>query len=131
MRVKTLVGLWLPVTLWALLIFYMSSRPATSIPQYGYLVQKGAHVGEYAVLAVLLLRAWLGHGFSLRVGAILAWLGAILFASSDEFHQIFTLGRNGTPVDVGIDAIGAALGIGVVAGFCLHRRRPGQRDRAE
>lgn len=43
-----------------------------------------------------------------------AWLAlvlAVLYAISDEFHQTFVPGRNGTPVDVTIDSLGASLGL--------------------
>jgi VanZ family protein len=43
---------------------------------------------------------------------------AITYACTDEFHQHFVSGRHGTPVDVGIDAIGAAT-----AAILIARRR--------
>ena len=47
-----------------------------------------------------------------RPGAIwLAWFLAILFASSDEFHQSFVPGRGAGLTDVGIDALGAGIGL--------------------
>ena len=41
----------------------------------------------------------------------LIWLLAILYAASDEFHQSFVPGRGPSVIDVGIDAIGAGLGL--------------------
>ena len=58
---------------------------------------------EYGVLWWLWCRA-LGEG---RPG--LAAVIAIAYAATDEFHQTFVGGRHGTPVDVGIDAVGVAL----------------------
>jgi VanZ family protein len=36
---------------------------------------------------------------------------AVLYAVSDEVHQTFVAGRHGSPRDVLIDAVGAALGL--------------------
>ncbi len=107
-------SLWLPVSAWAALIFFLSSRPGSAYPDAGLFLQKGAHVIEYAVLALLLLRAWLGHGFKPAAAVTLAWLGAVLYGATDELHQSFVSGRTASPLDVGIDAVGAALGLLVV-----------------
>ena len=34
---------------------------------------------------------------------------SLVYAVTDEFHQTFVDGRNGTPVDVLIDSIGIAI----------------------
>lgn len=61
----------------------------------------------YALLALSF--AW-GLGGKPKT-AWLALLLAVLYAISDEFHQTFVPGRNGTPVDVAIDSLGASLGL--------------------
>jgi VanZ family protein len=43
--------------------------------------------------------------------AVAAWLLALLYACSDEFHQIFVAGRHASLLDIGIDAIGAAIAL--------------------
>ena len=45
---------------------------------------------------------------------------ALAYACTDEFHQTFVSGRTGTPVDVGVDAIGMAI----AALLIRARRRP-------
>mgnify|MGYP005844830173 FL=1 len=112
---RSLVGLWLPVLAWATVIFLLSSRPATDYPEAGLLAQKGAHIAEYAILAVLLLRAWLGQGVTPARALLLAWFGAFLYGASDELHQHFVPTRQPSLVDVGIDAVGAAGGLALVA----------------
>ena len=58
---------------------------------------------------------WYGFGFRSK-RAWLAWVLALLYAMTDEFHQSFTLGRNPSPVDVFLfDGGGAALGLGGLA----------------
>ena len=99
---------WLPVVVWAGVIFAFSSIPSlsTHLGTWDLILRKAAHMTEYAILAVLLRRATgsTGWAFALAVG----------YAATDEFHQTFVRGRHGTPVDVGIDAIGAFLGLAVV-----------------
>jgi VanZ family protein len=53
-----------------------------------------------------------------RRAALLAFLVSCLYAATDELHQSFVDGRNGTPVDWVIDSAGAA-----VAAFAVTARR--------
>jgi VanZ family protein len=96
---------WFPVVLWAGVIFALSSIPSlgTGLGTWDVILRKGAHVTEYAVLALLLVRA-LEH----KVPALA--LG-VVYAASDEFHQGFVRGRHPSPVDVAIDALGLLLGL--------------------
>lgn len=82
------------------------------------LIRKGGHVTEYAILALLTLRAltrssrllpatWSGRAASLAVGF------CALYAISDEIHQSFVPSRYGSALDVLIDTLGAAFGLGV------------------
>jgi VanZ family protein len=109
---RTKLALWLPVVLWAGVIFAVSSIPSltSGLGTWDTILRKGAHMTEYAILAALLWRALRNE---------LAALGlALLYAGSDELHQGFVGGRHGSPVDVAIDGIGAALGLVVL----LHAR---------
>jgi len=47
---------------------------------------------------------------------------SILYASSDEFHQSFMVGRQGSLWDVLIDAIGIILGMYLFARWKLSRK---------
>ena len=100
-----MVSRWLPVVAWAALIFALSSisHLSSGLGGWDLLLRKCAHATEYAILALLLLRA---------TGSLaLSWPLAVLYAASDELHQSFVHGRHGSPVDVAIDATGAALGL--------------------
>ena len=74
-------------------------------------VRKGAHMAEYAILAILLY-VWMGRWqiSRLRMACIAAIL-AVFYACSDEFHQLFVAGRAGKVGDVLIDSAGAVLGL--------------------
>jgi VanZ family protein len=99
------VTLWLPVVAWAAVIFTLSSIPhlSTGLGTWDYILRKCAHVTEYAILGALLYRA-VGREAP-------AFLAAVAYAATDEFHQHFVRGRHASPVDVAIDAVGVAFGL--------------------
>jgi VanZ family protein len=96
---------WLPVLAWAAVIFAFSSIPSLSsgLGVWDTVLRKCAHVTEYAVLGALLYRALEREAPALAAG--------IAYAATDELHQHFVHGRHASPVDVGIDAVGVALGM--------------------
>src|SRR3954462_10377164 len=96
---------WLPVLLWAGLIFALSAIPSLSsgLGTWDTILRKGAHMTEYAILAALVWRVVRSEPIAL--------LGAVAYAATDELHQVFVRGRHGSPVDVAIDGIGAAAGL--------------------
>jgi VanZ family protein len=100
-----LLTVWLPVVVWAAVIFTFSSIPnlSTGLGTWDTILRKGAHVTEYAVLGGLLYRALGREPLALATG--------IAYAATDEFHQHFVRGRHASPVDVAIDAVGVALGM--------------------
>jgi VanZ family protein len=100
-----MVSRWLPVLVWAGVIFAFSSIPSlnSGLGTWDFVLRKGAHMTEYAVLACLLLRALGSYRWAFGL--------AVAYAATDEFHQTFVRGRHGTPVDVGIDAVGALIGL--------------------
>lgn len=74
-------------------------------------VRKGAHMTEYAILAILIY-IWLGRWrLSRRRMACTAAVLTILYACSDEVHQLFVAGRAGRISDVLVDSVGAVLGL--------------------
>ena len=96
---------WLPVLIWAGLIFGFSSVPdlGTGLGGWDLLLRKIAHAAEYAVLGALLARATGRAGLAFVLGS--------LYALSDEIHQSFVPGRVGAPLDVAIDTVGVAVGV--------------------
>lgn len=137
-RFRQAIFLWLPVLLWAGMIFSAStdlgsmqhtsriigpvlhwlfpdiSDEAVHWVQLG--VRKASHATEYAIFAILIWRA-------LRPSAAAAtrpwaprrawqaWLLATGYAVTDEFHQWFNPNREASVRDVLIDSAGAALGV--------------------
>ncbi len=102
-----MVSRWLPVLVWAAVIFAFSSIPSlnSGLGTWDYVLRKCAHMTEYGILAILLARATGSWAWAFGL--------AVAYAATDEFHQTFVRGRHGSPVDVGIDAAGALIGLAV------------------
>jgi hypothetical protein len=125
--VNSLLRYWLPPALWAGVIFILSAQP--SLPHYpdtllDLILKKAAHMIEYGILAFLLWRALSrGQGALSRSAWVTAFVVSVLYAASDEYHQTFVPGRNGTPVDVGIDTVGALIALLIVGSLRRKERR--------
>ena len=115
---------WIPALALMAAIFFFSSLPATSIPYYGgvdFILKKGAHALGYGMLALAYYYALPGR--LSRISRLsLAFLMALLFALSDEYHQSFVPGRNSSLVDVLIDQLGAAVALFFGAGYSSNSR---------
>jgi VanZ family protein len=101
---------WLPVIIWAGVIFAFSATPNLRVAQAAdvdFVVRKAGHMFVFGVLAVLMWRA-LAYS-AVRRAMLCSWALTVAYAASDEFHQSFTAGRHPSPVDVGIDSVGALL----------------------
>lgn len=90
-------------------IFAFSSRTSSELPNFGgrdYVFKKLGHGLGYGLLA---LSYWRGLGFR-RNFHWLAWLMALAYSATDEFHQSFVPGRHASAVDVLVfDNLGALL----------------------
>jgi VanZ family protein len=113
MPLSRLAFTWLPVAAWAGLIFALSSIPdlGTGLGGWDLMLRKAAHLAEYAILGALLARA-------LQTAVLswtwIAWVAGTAYAASDELHQMFVPGRQGSLLDLAIDSVGVALGVLVV-----------------
>jgi VanZ family protein len=106
--VQAAVWRWAPVVAWAALIFGLSSISdlGTGLGTWDLVLRKIAHAAEFAVLGFLLQRAVQHEAAALALG--------LAYAVSDELHQHFVPGRQGSALDVLIDTAGVALGIYVM-----------------
>jgi VanZ family protein len=129
---------WLPVILWMGVIFMMSSdlgsaehtsrileplvlwiKPDASREEFElvhFLVRKLGHLSEYAILALLILRAIKRslNPTPKKVSwqmVIVTLLVAAAYAATDEWHQSFVPGRTAALGDVLIDSSGALAGL--------------------
>ena len=123
---------WLPPIAWACLISFFSTDAFSSehtsrfiipvlhllIPQASAetlelmhaIIRKTAHLTEYFIFSILLMRALRGqeNGWKLR-WAIWAVVIAAGYASFDEFHQVFVPSRTASPSDALLDTVGASV----------------------
>jgi VanZ family protein len=133
---------WLLVLAWMLLIFQFSSQVAEDssrlssgltevivdtiaqvmpnahwdLEGFHTFVRKNAHFFAYLILGVL-VRFALGRSVVRgRKGIAIAFAVCVLYAISDEIHQLSVPGRSGQVSDVLIDSAGAALGLALYLG---------------
>jgi VanZ family protein len=120
---------WLPPLLVMAGIYILSDQPdlpSLPGPWWDTAMKKVAHALGYAMLTALLVRA-LRRGSPLESAAgARMWAGtmALFYAASDEFHQRFVPGRNGTVADVLVD------GVGILLAMSLHWRLVRHREAA-
>ena len=74
-------------------------------------VRKAAHMTEYFILALCVSLPLYVYGVRGIWLILLAGLISVGFACTDEFHHSFVDGRGPSKRDVGIDSIGAFIGI--------------------
>lgn len=119
---------------WMVVIFVLSHQPAAvSSGQSGvfveqlhhivpgidrqlltFMIRKSAHIFAYFVLGILVFNALHQQPKLHKQKAHAAQLAitiCILYAASDEFHQLFISGRSGEVGDIAIDSIAASIGI--------------------
>lgn len=72
-------------------------------------IRKSAHILEFSLLYLSILHALHVWAMKGRKWIGTAWLCTVLYACTDEFHQLFVPGRAGMVTDVLIDSIGITL----------------------
>ena len=137
MKIKILP--WVLVVFWMGLIFYFSHQPATesselssgiteaivdviniiapdndiALNQSGinFIIRKGAHFGVYLVLGLLVYNGLIYSNIASKRVVFIALLICVLYASSDEMHQLYIPGRSGQVSDVLLDSAGSLVGL--------------------
>ncbi len=120
---RNVFWLWLPVLVWAGLIFYLSSVPNLAVGEgtVDFLTRKPAHILEYALFFALIFRAVRGSfGRNWKFWELNLGSGVLtfLYAVSDEIHQALVPTRSGKIEDLGFDFLGILLAL-----FLLSRSR--------
>ena len=124
------LGPWAPAVLWAVMISLASTdsfssahtsrfiivplhwlfpfASAATLERVHFFIRKSAHVTEYFIFSLFLMRGMRGddHGWRLR-WAIWAVVIAAGYAALDEYHQSFVPSRTASPWDSLIDTTGA------------------------
>lgn len=90
------------------------------ISNFQYIVRKTAHFSIYFALGICVLMSIITYcNLRLYVRIVLSGIICIIYAASDELHQLYVAGRSCELFDVFIDAIGSILGI--LIGYFLYR----------
>lgn len=90
---------------------WMPEQQLEFAEQINHPVRKLAHATEYAALGVLMTVMFGAYGMQGRRRFGISWACTVLYAGTDEFHQLFVPGRSGQLGDVVIDAFGALAGV--------------------
>lgn len=131
---KSVIVSWGLLITWMLFIFCMSSfngvmsgNQSGSIAvliynlfdisdteKVSFIIRKCAHVSEFFILGILVIN--LISKYNVKYSYLISFIVCVLYASSDEFHQLFVPGRVGSITDIFIDMIGVVLGLSI---YCL------------
>ncbi len=106
---------------WALVIYYFSSIPdlkSSFDSTIDLILRKGAHIFAYAILAYLLAKIFDKDS---KANLVFAFVTGILYAFSDEWHQLLIEGRSGSPIDIIVDSFGVFWGIIFYRFFKKHK----------
>lgn len=115
-RPRSRLRSWLPVVVWAALIFTASSIPGPKLPEiHAWFSDKVEHAIVYGVLGALCFRA-LRRTTALPPAraAVLAAAIGLGYGVTDEVHQLFTPQRSFELLDMAADGSGAAVGATIV-----------------
>lgn len=121
------IVVWIPPLACMLFIFYLSSQSrftATGEPIEDFLIFKILHMIEYGVLTCLLFNA-LFNSITRNMSRAIRYAGviAVLYALSDELHQMHVPTRSGTLRDVGIDTIGICIALYLISKVATRSNR--------
>jgi VanZ family protein len=114
---------WALVVLWMSVIFYLSSRSTLPMPKgiLANLESIAGHFAVYAVLALLVNYALSETSISSVRRMTYAFVFAVVYGVTDEFHQSFVPGRDAALFDLAIDALGAFAALAAWQWFVRRR----------
>ena len=138
MKIRSIL-LWLLVIIWMIVIFSFSSNVAEEsnskskkiahtvvdivekeknkkekdiiVEKANKPIRKIAHGFEYCILGILLFLALSTHNISNKKKYIITLIICIIYASTDEIHQLYINGRYGDYKDVLVDTLGSSIGL--------------------
>lgn len=83
------------------------------IDKLDFWVRKTAHFGIYFILSLSVFELARSYNIKFKYAFLIAAIYCLIYATSDEFHQLFVDGRGGQIRDVAIDFAGALSGLGI------------------
>lgn len=88
-----------------------------------FITRKSAHFFAYLTLGVLTYSALRLHKLTPKFTIAICAAIVVLFAISDEIHQLFVPGRSGEVRDVIIDSVAGIIGIGLAGVYFAYRSK--------
>ena len=79
------------------------------IDKYTFIIRKTAHFSIYLILGILSINFL--SSFDIRYIIAFSSLICFIYACTDEFHQLFVIGRSCEVRDILIDTLGSFIGI--------------------
>ncbi len=138
---------WVAVIIWMFVIFNLSSQAAEEssdlsagitemvveaikkvtpeveldVRYLNHVVRKSAHFFSYLLLGILILNAFKLSNMVTGKSLLFTLIICVLYAVSDEVHQLFVPGREGQISDVLLDSAGACAGAAIylIADFII------------
>ncbi|MDY4077598.1 MAG: VanZ family protein [Clostridium sp.] len=80
------------------------------VGNFNKFIRKNAHLIEYLVLSILLGNIFFRYNKKGIDGIVYILFVVLIFAVSDEFHQLYVVGRNSNVIDIVIDFVGGVIG---------------------
>lgn len=134
---RTNIISWLAAGLWMGVIFYLSHQPSSSSNELStgvmsilkenvfalmpfdwdtgslhHFIRKSAHFFAYFLLGILTFNAMIKSFPRIeKKNTLWAFMICVLYAVSDETHQLFISGRSGEVKDIILDSSGSLVGI--------------------
>jgi len=109
-KINNIIKSWFPVFFCCAVIYYFSSIPNLKSDfsnQWDFILRKIAHMVEYGILTIFLFRAYSKNNvFTIKKSISFAIVFALTYAFTDEYHQTFVFGRQGSLNDIFIDSLG-------------------------
>lgn len=109
--VARFIKYWLPVIIYAIFIFCLSSIRGQDLPPLFAYQDVVFHIVEYALFALLIQRALKAYNPVMSRLRRFLWVISlvIIYGISDEIHQSFVPDRNPSLFDVAYDGLGAFI----------------------
>ncbi len=85
-----------------------------------FMTRKAAHTVAYFILGVLALNVVRQYQLPRKFTLLISVGVVVLYAASDELHQLYVPGRSGEIRDVLIDSVAGLLG--VLLAYCIYSR---------
>lgn len=128
---------WIAVIIWMAVIFNLSAQVAEQsnqlstnvtevvvktvetvapkaeidIRSLNNVIRKNAHFFSYLLLGVLVMNAFRRSGITIYKSIIFSFIVCVLYAASDEIHQMYVPDRGAQIKDVLIDSSGVVIGL--------------------